>query len=133
MRRVIEPIDVFHSRIRAAAAVLVAAFLLAVPQPSSAAKRPITETDLFKFVWVADPQISPDGQQVVFVRVTVNEKKDGYDTALWIVPTDGSEPPRPFTSGPADCSPAVVARRRAARLRPLRREGRQEASRRRST
>ena len=92
-------------RSRRAAAVFVAAFLLAVPQPSSAAKRPITETDLFKFVWVADPQISPDGKRVVFVRVTVNEKKNGYDTALWIVPTDGSEPPRSFTSGPSDSSP----------------------------
>lgn len=88
-----------------AAAVLVAALLLAAPQASRAAKRPITETDLFQFVWTADPRISPDGRQVVYVRVTVNEKKDGYDTALWIVPTDGSEPPRPFTSGPADSSP----------------------------
>lgn len=88
-----------------AAAVLAAALLLAASQAAGAAKRPITETDLFKFVWTADPQISPDGRQAVYVRVTVNEKKDGYDTALWIVPTDGSEPPRPFTSGPADSSP----------------------------
>lgn len=92
-------------RSRRAAAVLVAALLLAAPQAASAAKRPITETDLFKFVWTADPRISPDGRQVVYVRVTVNEKKDGYDTALWIVPADGSEPPRPFTSGPSDSSP----------------------------
>lgn len=92
-------------RDRRTAAVLVAALLLAVPQASRAAKRPITETDLFKFVWTADPRISPDGKQVAYVRVTVNEKKDGYDTALWIVPADGSEPPRPFTSGPSDSSP----------------------------
>lgn len=88
--------------------VLVALFalaLLGLPGVSAAAGRPITETDLFKFVWIADPQISPDGKQAVFVRVTVNEKKDGYGTALWIVPTDGSEPPRPFTSGPGDSSP----------------------------
>jgi dipeptidyl aminopeptidase/acylaminoacyl peptidase len=93
---------IFRSR---RAAVLVAVLLLALPDVSRAAKRPITETDLFKFVWTADPRISPDGRQVVYVRVTVNEKKDGYDTALWIVPTDGSEPPRPFTSGPSDSSP----------------------------
>ncbi|PYQ56775.1 MAG: S9 family peptidase, partial [Acidobacteria bacterium] len=92
-------------RERRAAAVLVAAFLLAASQAAGAAKRPITETDLFKFVWTADPRISPDGRQVVYVRVTVNEKKDGYDTALWTVPTDGSEPPRPFTSGPGDSAP----------------------------
>jgi dipeptidyl aminopeptidase/acylaminoacyl peptidase len=95
---------ILHSRC-AAAAALVAALLLAAPHALSAAKRPIAETDLFKFVWTADPRISPDGRQVVYVRVTVNEKKDGYDTALWIAPADGSEPARPFTSGPADSSP----------------------------
>ena len=93
-------------RHRSLAALLVAIALLAAPHASPAAeKRPIAETDLFKFVWTADPQISPDGEQVVYVRVTVNEKKEGYDTALWIAPTDGSEPPRPFTSGPRDRSP----------------------------
>jgi dipeptidyl aminopeptidase/acylaminoacyl peptidase len=83
----------------------VAFLLLVAPHALHAAKRPITETDLFKFVWTADPRISPDGKQVVYVRVTVNEKKDGYDTALWIAPADGGEPPRPFTSGPADSAP----------------------------
>jgi dipeptidyl aminopeptidase/acylaminoacyl peptidase len=92
-------------RSRRTAAALLVLVLLAAPHAASAAKRPITETDLFKFVWIADPQISPDGSQVVFVRETVNEKKDGYDTALWIVPTDGSAPPRAFTSGPNDTSP----------------------------
>ncbi len=71
----------------------------------SAEKRKITETDLFRFVWVADPQISPDGKRVAFVRVTVNAKKEGYDTAVWIVPADVSEPARAFTAGPRDSSP----------------------------
>lgn len=88
------------------AAPVLLALALAVPGSlSAAAKRPITETDLFKFVWIADPRISPDGRQVVFVRVTVDKKKTGYDTALWIVPADGSEPARPFTAGPRDNSP----------------------------
>ena len=91
---------------RRTAAVVLALLVLAAPHRLPAAdKRPIAETDLFKFVWTADPRISPDGRQVVYVRVTVNEKKDGYDTALWTVPTDGSEPARPFTSGPHDSSP----------------------------
>jgi dipeptidyl aminopeptidase/acylaminoacyl peptidase len=100
------PFEVLRSR-RLAAATLVLAFLVAAPRTLPAAeKRPITETDLFKFVWIANPQISPDGKQVVFVRVTVNEKKDGYESALWIVPADGSQPPRPFTSGPRDGAPS---------------------------
>ena len=72
---------------------------------AGADKRKIAETDLFRFAWVADPRISPDGKRVAFVRVSVNAKKEGYDTALWIVPTDASEPARPFTAGPRDSAP----------------------------
>ena len=71
----------------------------------SAARRPITEIDLFRFAWIGDPQIAPDGSQVVFVRVTVNVKEDRYDTALWLVPTSGANAPRQLTAGPRDASP----------------------------
>jgi dipeptidyl aminopeptidase/acylaminoacyl peptidase len=50
-------------------------------------KRNITEKDLWDFVWIGDPQILPDGSRVAFVRVTVNEKKEGYNTSIWSVPT----------------------------------------------
>jgi dipeptidyl aminopeptidase/acylaminoacyl peptidase len=73
--------------------------------PAAADRRGVTETDLFKFVWVADPQIAPDGSQVAFVRVTVDQKKEGYDTAVWIAKADGSEPPRALTNGTRDSSP----------------------------
>jgi len=79
---------------------LLAAFGIS---PALAQKR-ITEKDLFNFVWVGDPQISPDGSRVAFVRVTVNEKKDGYNTAIWTVsPTTGES--RQLTAGPRDSSP----------------------------
>ncbi len=67
-------------------------------------KRFISETDLFRFVWVADPQISPDGKRVAFVRVSVDAKKEGYDGALFVVDTAGGELRR-FTNGPRDASP----------------------------
>src|SRR5438093_5713214 len=70
-----------------------------------AQKRPITEKDLFDFVWIGDPQISPDGSRVAFVRVAVNEKKEGYDTAIWTVSTADKEPPHRLTNGPHDGSP----------------------------
>ena len=84
---------------------LAVALALAVSVDAAPARRPITETDLFRFVWVADPQMSPDGSQVAFVRVVVDKKKEGYETALWVVPTDGSAAPRAFTSGPRDSAP----------------------------
>ncbi|MEO5717426.1 MAG: S9 family peptidase [Chthoniobacterales bacterium] len=69
------------------------------------AQRGITEKDLFDFTWIGSPQISPDGTRVAYVRVTVNEKKDGYDTSLWMVPTAADEAPRQLTSGPRDTGP----------------------------
>lgn len=88
-------------RLLAALGVFCAATLPA----QAAEKRFIGDADLFRFVWVADPRISPDGTQVAFVRVTVDAKKEGYDTAIWMVPADGREPARPFTAGPRDSAP----------------------------
>ena len=71
-------------QLRRAAVPVLAALSMSVAQAQQ--PRPITETDLLKFVWIADPQISPDGSQVAFVRVVVNEKTDDYDTNVWIGP-----------------------------------------------
>src|SRR5262245_13535465 len=70
-----------------------------------AEKRNITEKDLFDFVWIGDPQVSPDASQVAFVRVTVNEKKDGYNTSIWNVSVSGGEAPRQLTKGNHDSTP----------------------------
>src|SRR5262249_41404465 len=83
-------------------ALAVAACLPAVSH--GADKRTITETDLFRFVWVADPQISPDGSRTVFTRVWVNQKADGYEPALGIVPAGGGAA-RQLPSGPRDANP----------------------------
>src|SRR6266542_492154 len=89
---------------RASIAVLVCTIALTTV-PRAQGKRFITETDLFKFTWIADPQISPDGSKVVFVRVTVNEKEDRYETSLFGVASAGSEAPRRLTAGTRDTSP----------------------------
>src|SRR6266550_169730 len=68
-------------------------------------KRNITEKDLFDFVWIGDPQVSPDGSHVAFVRVTVNEKKEGYNTSIWSVPIAGGEEPHQLTKGDHDSVP----------------------------
>src|SRR5262249_29934229 len=70
-----------------------------------AQKRPITEKDLWDFVWIGDTQVSPDGSRVAFVRITVNEKKEGYNTSIWSVPMAGGEAPRQLTKGEHDTTP----------------------------
>jgi dipeptidyl aminopeptidase/acylaminoacyl peptidase len=79
--------------------------LILAANNSFAQKRNITEKDLWEFVWVGDPQVSPDGSRVAFVRVTVNEKKEGYNTSIWSVSTSGTEEPHQFTKGDHDSSP----------------------------
>ena len=71
----------------------------------SAQKRNITEKDLFDFVWIGDPQLSPDGARVAFVRVTVNEKKEGYDTSIWTISAAGDDQPHQLTNGKHDSAP----------------------------
>ncbi len=71
----------------------------------AADRRAITEKDIFQFQWVGDPQISADQARVVFVKVVVNAKRDGYETSLWTVPFAGGEPPLRLTTGPRDGLP----------------------------
>src|SRR5712692_2255048 len=40
---------------------------------------------------VADPQLSPDGMQVVYTRRYVNKIEDKWESALWIMSADGSK------------------------------------------
>ena len=86
-------------------AVVLAVLALSCVFSLAQTKRSITDKDLFRFQWIGDPQVSPDGSHVVFVRVTVNEKKDGYDTALWSVATSGSEAAVRLTNGKRDAQP----------------------------
>jgi len=61
-------------------------------------KRPFTADDLYKFKLVSDPQLSPDGTQVVFTVQRVDRATEKKHTNLWLVGTDGGEP-RPLTHG----------------------------------
>jgi dipeptidyl aminopeptidase/acylaminoacyl peptidase len=85
--------------------VIYLAVFLAGSASAFAEKRAITEKDLFDFVWIGDPQVSPDGSRVAFVRVTVNDKKEGYNTSIWTVPLEGGEEPHQLTKGDHDSVP----------------------------
>jgi dipeptidyl aminopeptidase/acylaminoacyl peptidase len=74
-------------------------------QPAGSQKRFLTEKDLFDFVWVANPQLMPDGARVAFTRVTVDEKRTNYETSIWIAATKGKEIPIRMTNGKHDAQP----------------------------
>ena len=68
-----------------------------LPASAAPAARPMSLDDLLTAVRVADPQISPDGRQVAFVRTTTDLALGKRDADVWIVVADGSAPPRPLT------------------------------------
>ena len=55
--------------------------------------------DILGLVWVADPRIAPSGSAVAVVVWHVDAEANDYRSAIWLVPLDGSGPPRRFTSG----------------------------------
>ncbi|MFZ0427334.1 MAG: S9 family peptidase [Acidobacteriota bacterium] len=55
-------------------------------------------TDVFQLEYASDPQISPDGAHVVFVRNFMDIMKDRERGNLWIVESDGTDL-RPLTTG----------------------------------
>jgi dipeptidyl aminopeptidase/acylaminoacyl peptidase len=58
----------------------------------------ITPEDFYHIVTVEDPQVSPDGTRIAFVRLSVDRVENQYRRAIWLAPTDGG-PPQPFTAG----------------------------------
>jgi dipeptidyl aminopeptidase/acylaminoacyl peptidase len=52
------------------------------------------------------PSLAPDGRFAVVAVTRPDLDADAYRGHLWIVPTDGSTPPRPFTTGWHDTAPA---------------------------
>jgi dipeptidyl aminopeptidase/acylaminoacyl peptidase len=63
------------------------------------ARRPLAIDDLVAAVRVSDPQLSPDGRRVLFVRTTTLLESGRRNADIWMVPADGSAPPKPFIGG----------------------------------
>ena len=79
------------------------AFLVAAIASTAAgqAKRPMKVDDLLGAVRVGDPQLSPDGRTVLFVRTTTDIGTGKRNSDIWLVPADGSAQPRAWIESPA--------------------------------
>ena len=77
----------------ALASLLLAAGLDLQAQ-TPAPRRGITAEDYFNFVLLADPRLSPDGNQVVYVASRVDKPRNRRMPSIWIVGTDGRSAPR---------------------------------------
>jgi dipeptidyl aminopeptidase/acylaminoacyl peptidase len=78
-------------KIRLAAGAACACLLTAAP---AFAARPMSITDLLGAVRVGDPQLSPDGKTVAFVRTTTDVATGKRNTDIWVVAADGSAAPK---------------------------------------
>ena len=66
--------------------------------------RPLEPDDLYAIALADDPQITPDGDRIVYIVTGIDRASYEYRRHLWIVPTDGGDP-RQFTAGPNDTAP----------------------------
>jgi dipeptidyl aminopeptidase/acylaminoacyl peptidase len=78
--------------------VLIAAACLLLAADAAAQKRPITHEDVWLAKRLGAPAVSPDGKwAAVQVTEPAYDERDQVSD-LWIVPTDGSAPPRRLTA-----------------------------------
>ncbi len=58
-------------------------------------------SDIADLVEVADPRVSPDGQRVAYVVITVDVEANDYRSAIWVASAHDRFPPRQVTGGGA--------------------------------
>src|SRR5258707_6679972 len=90
-----------------AALGMAAVSLFAFPTPIPAQDTPqkLTAMDEFQLQLATDPQISPDGKKIVYLRRLADPMTDKRYANLWIINADGSDH-RPLTTGNrSDSSP----------------------------
>ena len=64
--------------------------LLFICLSSANAQNIFENLDVFDLQYVRDPQISPDGTKIVYVRTEMDIMKDGRSSSLWIINSDGT-------------------------------------------
>src|SRR4029450_13022397 len=81
---------------------LVAALAIAIgPQSSGRAApgRPMAIDDLITAIRVSDPQLSPDGTRVLFVRTTTDGNTGKRNADIWSAAAEGPAAPRELIGG----------------------------------
>lgn len=71
----------------------------------NAQKKEFTYMDLFDLQYASDPQISPNGEWVVYRRMHMDIMKDKSVGDLWIIKTDGSQHQKLTTKETGEFSP----------------------------
>jgi len=70
--------------------ILVTVFSLPYQGVQAQEIKKFSDLDVFELEWAQDPQISPDGQYIVYVRRGMDKMKDRRTSRLWTMNADGS-------------------------------------------
>lgn len=92
---------------RIAPAVMIAlAFLLGSTARATvdAAMPALKPNDVFDLQWAADPQISPDGRSIAYVRMRMDVKSDRPVGVIWLIDADGNHA-RPLSGADSSGEP----------------------------
>jgi dipeptidyl aminopeptidase/acylaminoacyl peptidase len=80
---------------RTYSSLAIVALIAVLPGPiraqETASDTLLTVTHYLDWEQVSDPQLSPDGSQIVYTRSWVNRLEDKWESALWIMNADGSK------------------------------------------
>ena len=71
--------------------LLTLLLVLGIPLDAAAQRRPVTIDDQFRFMDVGSPEISPDGEWILYTLTTTDVAADRRNSDIWKVKWDGSE------------------------------------------
>ena len=74
---------------RACIAALAAALVCPAALPAQSGGRPMTVAEFLQLERVADPQLSPDGQWILYTVTTTSLEANARTSDLWMTPTAG--------------------------------------------
>src|ERR1700684_797564 len=90
-------------RLRLGVGVFVSTALWA-PSFAQPPNPPLKPLDVFDLQWASDPQVSPDGRSIAYVRMNFDIKTDRPRGVIWLVGADGKHP-RPLSSAATSNAP----------------------------
>ncbi len=105
------------ARFSAAALLALGAAHTGYAQAQKPAFKPM---DVFDLQWAADPEVSPDGRNIAYVRMGFDVKTDRARGSVWLVGVDGKNE-RPLSGAPTSGSPRWSPDGSAHRLHRARR------------
>ncbi len=110
IKRIAGRVGAVSARVRAcrlaawAAGVAVALCVAAGATAAQDARPPFKPMNVFDLQWVDDPQISPDGREVAYVRMSMDVRTDRPVGAIWLIGSDGKHP-RPLSGADGTSHP----------------------------